>query len=98
MLPWRDEFEAEADIHHLRPGDAVFVPHASPHWVKVGAQPSISLSITWQSQWSLATGDAMSLNPLLRRCGLPAGKAPQWPATPKLRALGYRLARKMGLQ
>ncbi|WP_242130127.1 cupin-like domain-containing protein [Sphingobium sp. Sx8-8] len=97
MLPWKDAYEADANIHHLRPGDALFVPYASPHWVKAGAEPSISLSITWQSEWSQSVGAAMQINPLLRRYGLPAGDLPAWPRTPRWRSLGCRVARKVGL-
>lgn len=97
MLPWNDAYEAEANIHQLRPGDALFIPYASPHWVKAGAQPSISLSITWQSEWSQSIGAAMQINPLLRRCGLPSGDVPAWPKAPKWRSLGCRVARKAGL-
>ncbi len=97
MLPWNDAYEAEADVHHLQPGDALFVPYASPHWVKAGAEPSISLSITWQSQWSEAVGNAMHVNPLLRRWGLPTGNMPTWPKAPKWRSLGCRVARKARL-
>ncbi|NWK98982.1 transcription factor jumonji, JmjC [Sphingobium lactosutens] len=97
MLPWNDAYEAEANIHTLRPGDALFIPYASPHWVKAGAEPTISLSITWQSAWSQSVGAAMQINPLLRRCGLPAGDLPAWPKTPKWRSLGCRVARKVGL-
>ncbi len=97
MLPWNDAYEAEANIHHLRPGDALYIPYASPHWVKAGAEPSISLSITWQSQWSQSLGDAMKVNPLLRRWGLPTGNVPTWPKAAKWRSLSCRLARKAGL-
>lgn len=97
MLPWNDAYEAEANIHQLRPGDALFIPYASPHWVKAGAEPSISLSITWQSAWSQSVGAAMQINPLLRRCGFPTGDLPAWPKAPKWRSLGCRVARKAGL-
>lgn len=96
MLPWNDAYEADATLHQLRPGDAVYVPYASPHWIKAGSEPSISLSITWQSEWSQSVGAALRINPLLRRCGLP-GDIPQWPKTPKWRSLGCRVARKAGL-
>ncbi|BAV64938.1 cupin domain-containing protein [Sphingobium cloacae] len=97
LLPWNDAYEEEANVHHLRPGDALFVPFASPHWVKAGAEPSISLSITWQSRWSQSVGDAMRIDPILRRWGLPASGVPAWPRASKWRSLGCRMARKARL-
>lgn len=96
MLPWQQGFEARGTTHHLTPGDALYVPYASPHWVRAGSAPSVSLSMTWQNDWSLAAGDALAVNPLLRRFGLPAD-VPAWPHKPALRALGYRAARRTGL-
>lgn len=97
MLPWDDAFEARGAVHHLAPGDALYVPYASPHWVRAGATPSISLSITWQSEWSRKTADAMACNPLLRRIGLSPAGPPAWPETPTWRALGCRVARRVRL-
>lgn len=96
MLPWQPGFEAQAMMHHLAPGDALYVPYVSPHWVRAGAAPSVSLSMTWQNDWSLAAGDALTVNPVFRRFGLPAG-APVWPRKPAWRALGCRAARGMRL-
>ena len=97
MLPWQDGYEDQAMVHALTPGDGLFVPYAAPHWVRAGAAPSISLSMTWQSAWSEAAGEAMQFNPLLRRLGLPAADLPQWPKAPTFRALGCRAARRAGL-
>lgn len=96
MLPWQDEYEAQALVHHLTPGDALYVPYASPHWVRAGAAPTVSLSMTWQNDWSLAAGEALTVNPVLRRFGLPADP-PVWPKKPVWRALGCRAARGMRL-
>lgn len=51
-LPYSDTFERHAKAVKLAPGDALYVPVKSPHWVKVGDEVSISLSITWRSQAS----------------------------------------------
>jgi hypothetical protein len=97
MLGWHEEYAAAAALHHLTPGDGLFVPHGAPHWVKVGAEPSISLSLTWQNAWSEAVADALALNPLMRRLGLPlsdpavmGARAPHW------RALMGKLAQRAG--
>jgi hypothetical protein len=52
------------------PGEALFVPVMAPHFVRNGPAPSVSLSITWRSEWSFAEADARAFNGLLRRNGL----------------------------
>lgn len=96
MLPWQDRFETLGTAHRLAPGDALYVPHAAPHWVRGGPEASVSLSMTWQNGWSVAAADALTFNPLLRRVGL-SGGVPVWPQKPGLRALGCRIARRAGL-
>lgn len=97
MLPWREDFTADARIAPLAPGDALFVPYAAPHWVKAGSSPSISLSMTWQCEWSDIAADAMLANPLLRRFGCGLSEPPIWPSRPVWRAWCGRAARKVGL-
>lgn len=97
MLPWQDGYEALATVHRLTPGAALFVPHGVPHWVRVGTEPSISLSLTWQDDWSHSVADALAFNPLLRRCGVSVGDVPAWPDRPVWRARGARAARRLRL-
>lgn len=97
MLPWDDGFEAQGTAHRLAPGDALYVPYASPHWVRAGEAPSVSLSVTWQNEWSRTTAHALAVNPLLRRFGLASAEAPAWPKKPTWQALGSRVARRMGV-
>lgn len=96
MLGWEPEYAGAATLHALEPGDAVFVPHAAPHWVKVGDEPSISLSLTWQNAWSHSVADALALNPLLRRLGLPVTDPAQIRRAPRLRAVAGKIAQKAG--
>ncbi|WP_033074180.1 cupin-like domain-containing protein [Sphingopyxis sp. MWB1] len=97
MLPWQEDYLGDARVHSLTAGDALFVPYASPHWVKAGSTPSISLSMTWQCDWSHIAADAMLANPLLRRIGAGMDRAPAWPARPRWRAWCGRVARRAGL-
>jgi hypothetical protein len=46
----------------LEPGEAIYVPVMAPHQVRNGPEPSISLSITWRSEWSHAEADARAFN------------------------------------
>ncbi|HEX8192078.1 MAG TPA: cupin-like domain-containing protein [Allosphingosinicella sp.] len=93
-LPWRDEFAAAGKPHQLSPGEAVYVPVKAPHWVKNGSEVSISLSITWRSEWSYAEADARGMNHVLRRIGLDPAPPHRFPARNAAKALAYRAMRK----
>ena len=68
---------------------ALHVPFKAPHTVTVGAEPSISLSVTWRSHSSLMQDDAWALNGLLGRyrVRLPAPGARPWLRAAALRTL-----------
>src|SRR3546814_7623125 len=44
------------------PGEALLVPVKAPHFVQNGPAVSISFSITWRSERSVAEGELHSLN------------------------------------
>ncbi|WDI32710.1 cupin-like domain-containing protein [Hyphococcus flavus] len=78
-LPYREEFEKQAQAITLKPGDALYVPVKSPHWVAVNDAVSVSLSITWRSAASDNEGLLRRGNGWLRsRGGRPPspGRAP----------------------
>jgi len=96
-LVWQDKFETEGTRHHLTPGKAIFVPVMAPHFVQNGPEPSISLSITWRSDWSFAEADVRAMNGWLRGKGI-VPKAPgRWPEQNRTKALVWRAMRKVGL-
>jgi quercetin dioxygenase-like cupin family protein len=96
-LDWSDEFSAKGQAIQIGPGEAIHVPVKAPHWVQNGAQPSVSLSVTWRSEWSYAEADARAFNHVLRRIGLrPASPGP-YPAQNRAKALAWRAARKLGV-
>jgi len=98
-LTWRDELLAGGTEFPLAPGEALFVPVMAPHFVRNGPEPSVSLSITWRSDWSFAEADARALNGVLRRIGLTPARPGRWPARNRLKALGWRIyARTRGLR
>jgi Cupin-like domain len=93
--PWRDEFSDRGEAMFIVPGEAIYVPVKAPHWVKNGDAVSISLSITWRSDWSYAEADARAFNHVMRNVGIvPRSPAP-YPARNLAKAYAYRAIRKV---
>ena len=96
-LNWRDDFRGRGTAVKLLPGDAIHVPVKAPHFVENGAGVSISLSVTWRSERSVAESELHGLNALLRRRGLPVGRIGAAPERQGARRLAYRIMRKLGV-
>lgn len=94
-LVWRDELAAGGTEWSLKPGEALFVPVMAPHHVKNGPAVSISLSITWRSDWSFAEADARAFNGVLRKVGVEPAAPGRFPAQNKTKALAWRAIRKL---
>ncbi|MFC3173379.1 transcriptional regulator [Novosphingobium bradum] len=90
-LHWDDGLLAGGTEFALAAGEALFVPVMAPHFVRNGPQPSVSLSITWRSEWSFAEADARAFNKVLRRIGFKPRAPGRWPARNGAKALGWRL-------
>ncbi|VAV95362.1 hypothetical protein MNBD_ALPHA04-1450 [hydrothermal vent metagenome] len=95
-LVWKDEFLKAGTKHHLTPGKAIFVPVMAPHFVENGPQPSISLSITWRSDWSFAEADAHAFNGWLRKRGFAPNPPGRFPQQNRAKAVAWRVLRKVG--
>ncbi|QDC38784.1 MULTISPECIES: cupin-like domain-containing protein [Sphingobium] len=96
-LDWRDGFRERGMAVTLLPGDAIHVPVKAPHFVENGPVVSVSLSVTWRSERSVAEGELHSLNALLRRRGLPVGRIGARPEAQGARRIAYRIMRKLGV-
>lgn len=94
-LVWRDELAAGGTEWPLKPGEALFVPVMAPHHVRNGPEVSISLSITWRSDWSFAEADARAFNSVLRKAGMRPRAPGRFPAQNKAKALAWRVVRKL---
>jgi hypothetical protein len=94
-LVWRDELAAGGTEWPLKPGEALFVPVMAPHHVKNGPAVSISLSITWRSDWSFAEADARAFNGVLRKVGLRPNAPGRFPAQNKAKAIAWRAISKL---
>ncbi|WP_296679564.1 cupin-like domain-containing protein [Novosphingobium sp.] len=94
-LPWADRFAAKGTPFELTPGTALHVPVKRPHWVQNGAEPSVSLSVTWRSEWSYAEADARAFNAVLRKAGIAPKSPGLFPQQNRAKALAYRALRRI---
>ena len=96
-LNWDEQLMDGATEFPLGPGDAVYVPVMAPHFVRNGPEPSVSLSITWRSDWSYGESEARALNAILRKAGITPKAPGRWPQTNRAKSLAYRVIRRAGL-
>jgi Cupin-like domain len=96
-LTWQDEFAQLGRPTPLTAGEALYIPVKMPHWVKNGPEVSVSLSVTWRSEWSVTESDARAFNATLRRKGIKPASTRRWPARNLAKAYGWRLLRKLGV-
>lgn len=96
-LPWHDYFAAKGRAIYITAGEAIHVPVKAPHWVQNGPHPSVSLSVTWRSEWSYAEADARAFNHVLRRIGLRPASPGAFPAQNRAKALAWRTLRRLRL-
>jgi len=94
-LTWRDDLAELGVPFRLEPGEAIYVPVMAPHHVRNGPEPSISLSITWRSEWSFAEADARAFNKLLRKWGLDPAPPGRWPARNRAKSIAWRVLRRL---
>jgi hypothetical protein len=96
-LRWDDAMLPHGTEFPLNPGEALFVPVMAPHFVKNGPAPSVSLSITWRSEWSYRESDARIFNAILRERGFTPVAPGRWPQQNYAKAYAFRIMRKLGL-
>jgi hypothetical protein len=96
-LKWDDAMLAHGTEFPLSPGEALFVPVMAPHFVKNGPAPSVSLSITWRSEWSYRESDARIMNAILRERGFSPSAPGRFPQQNYAKAYAFRIMRKLGL-
>lgn len=96
-LDWRDGFRDRGTAVTLLSGDAIHVPVKAPHFVENGPAVSVSLSVTWRSERSVAEGELHGFNAILRRRKLPTGRISATPEAQGVKRLAYRIMRKLGV-
>ncbi len=96
-LKWDDAMLPHGTECALSPGEALFVPVMAPHFVRNGPLPSVSLSITWRSEWSYRESDTRIFNAILRGRGYTPKAPGRFPQQNYAKAYAYRVLRKLGL-
>ena len=94
-LPYKEEFERFAQAFEMAPGDALYVPVKTPHWVKVGDDVSVSLSITWRSNASDREARLRRANAWLRAKGLQPPAPGVSPLRDRAVVFGRRVAERL---
>lgn len=89
-LPFSESFADQGQAFTLQPGEAIHVPVKAPHWVQNGDAPSISLSVTWRSEWSYQEADAHGLNHWLRRFGVRPAMPHRYPRHNRAKSIAWR--------
>jgi hypothetical protein len=89
------DYESKSTCYALKAGDGVFVPYLWPHWVRTGAQFSISMAVTWKTKAVMAKNDVFVVNSLLRRIGFPQRAPGHNPALDKVKLALFRVAKAM---
>ena len=79
----------------LEPGEAAYHPVGTPRQIRSGAEPSISLSLAWRSEWSFAEADARALNALLRAWGFDPMPPERWPARNRTKSIAWRALQRL---
>ncbi len=91
-LPYKEDFDERAIAYRLFPGDALYAPVKAPHWVRVGPDVSISLSVTWRSEISDTEAALRRANGWLRAHGLAPPPPGAVPLHDRLASLSARAA------
>ena len=94
-IAWHDDYAARGTAFAIGAGEALHFPVKVPHWVQNGPDVSISLSVTWRSNWSFAEADARAFNHYLRQAGLEPASPEAFPASNAAKSVAYRAMRKV---
>ena len=94
-LVFKDEYQAKAKVFKLQPGDGLHFPVAAPHWVKNGAEVSISFSITFRNPQAEQREMIYCTNAQLRKLGWQPKSVGLSPWRDNLKLNAYRAWRKV---
>ncbi len=94
-LVFREEYQEKAAVFELTPGTAVHVPSMYPHWVRNGAEVSISFSAGFLTRAYERKSAVFQVNRALRRLGLKPAPVGRSAVRDALKYQGYRVWRRL---
>ena len=94
-LIWHESLASGGTDYSLSAGQAIFLPFMAPHYIRNGPEVSISLAISWRSEWSFAEADARAFNSVLRKAGVRPKATGRFPSQNSVKALAWRMLRKL---
>lgn len=90
-LVFSEDHSAEARTFELAPGDGVHVPVNAPHYVRNGAEASVSFSITFRTPDGDRRSCVYQVNDRMRRLGIDPRPVGAVPLLDRAKHLGYAL-------
>jgi hypothetical protein len=94
-LVYRDELESSGWSFDLKPAFGLHFPATAPHYVRNGAEVSVSFSITFRTPDIERRGDAHIFNAYLRRSGLRPAPVGRHPGRDAVKSFTVRAGRKV---
>jgi len=96
-LEFREENEAKALRYRLQPGFGLHFPATAPHYIRNGAEVSVSFSITFRTPDLDTRARVHNVNRWLRRHGIAPTPRERSPLRDAAKSLTWRIARRTGL-
>ena len=99
LLKWQEEYRARAHVFHLEPGMGVYMPLTSPHMAEVSDQPSIAISLSYNTDATRRNTLLHSARDRMHRAGIespPVGQNAFFDSFSYAGALALRNVRRLG--
>ncbi len=78
----------------LSAGQAIFLPFKAPHYTRNGPEVSISLVLSWHSEWRFAQEVVRAFNSILRKAGGGPAETRHFSNQHKMKAMTFHMMRK----
>jgi hypothetical protein len=91
---YNEGMQPRAQTFELKPGEGLYMPFSAPHWVQNGPETSVSFSVTYATEDSVALERTYKMNALLRKVGLTPNPVGGSNARDAVKQQAWRLVRR----